>query len=81
MQPRQWRAESAPLGWNRVKVSENLDATGVAPVDLMVTSLKYNSNSKMEIKVHLIIGKKVQLENGNKSSFKNWEKNPIRKWK
>ena len=52
----------------------------------------------MEIKVHLRIGKKVQLENGNKSpvyklevlfqlengnksSFKNWEKYPIRKWK
>ena len=26
-----WWAESAPLGWDRVKVSENLDATAVAP--------------------------------------------------
>ena len=24
---------------------------------------------------------KVRLENGNKSSFKNWKENPIRKWK
>ena len=32
-------AESAPLGWNRVKVSENLGATAVAPVAPAVTSL------------------------------------------
>ena len=28
MRPCRWWAESAPLGWNRVKVSENLGATG-----------------------------------------------------
>ena len=31
--------ESAPLGWDRVKVSENLGATSVAPVAPVVTSL------------------------------------------
>ena len=29
VRPRQWWAESAPPGWNRVKVSENLAATEV----------------------------------------------------
>ena len=37
---RQWWAEYTPPGWNRVRVSENLGATAVAPVD---TSLKVNS--------------------------------------
>ena len=37
-------ATSAPLGWERVKVSENSGATPVAPVTPVVTSLKYNSN-------------------------------------
>ena len=32
-------AESAPPGWNRVKVSENLGATAVAPVAPVITSL------------------------------------------
>ena len=32
-------AESAPLGLNRVKVSENLGATTVPPVAPVVTSL------------------------------------------
>ena len=36
-------AESAPPGWNRVKVSENLGATVVAPVAPAVTSLTNNS--------------------------------------
>ena len=31
--------ESTPLGWDRVKVSENLGATLVAPVAPVVTSL------------------------------------------
>ena len=35
----QWWAESAPLGWDRVKVSENLGATSVPPVVPVVTSL------------------------------------------
>jgi hypothetical protein len=70
-------ATSAPLGWDRVKVSENSGATPVAPVAPVVTSLKYNSNWKMEIKVHLRIVKKVQLENGNKSPFTNWRFIPI----
>ena len=39
MRPLQWWAESAPLGWDRVKVSENLGATSVAPVAPVVTSL------------------------------------------
>ena len=39
MRPRQWRAESAPHGWNRVKVSEYLGATLVAPVAPVDTSL------------------------------------------
>ena len=30
-----------PLGWDRVKVSENLGATAVAPVTSVVTSLPY----------------------------------------
>ena len=41
MRPRQWWAESAPPGWNRVKVSENLGATSVAPVAPVNTSLNY----------------------------------------
>ena len=32
MRPLQWWAESAPPGEDRVKVSENLGATSVAPV-------------------------------------------------
>ena len=32
VRPMQWQVESAPLGWNKIKVSENLDATAVAPV-------------------------------------------------
>ena len=32
MRPLRWWAESAPPGWDRVKVSENLGATAVAPV-------------------------------------------------
>ena len=32
--------ESAPPGWNRVKGSENLGATAVAPVAPAVTSLR-----------------------------------------
>ena len=32
LRPLQWWAESAPLGQDRVKVSENLGATSVAPV-------------------------------------------------
>ena len=39
MRPRQWWAESAPLGWNRVKVSENLGVTAVAPIAPVDTSL------------------------------------------
>ena len=41
MRPCQWWAESAPLGWNRVKVSENLGATAVALVAPVDTSLLY----------------------------------------
>ena len=40
MQQRQWWAESAPSGWNRVKLSENLGATAVAPVAPVDTSLR-----------------------------------------
>ena len=39
MRPLQWWAESAPPGGDRVKVSENLGATEVAPVAPVVTSL------------------------------------------
>ena len=39
MLPLQWWAESAPPGCNRVKVSQNLGATSVAPVAPVVTSL------------------------------------------
>jgi hypothetical protein len=41
MQPLQWwgRIYPPPPGWNRVKVSENLGATAVAPVTPAVTSL------------------------------------------
>ena len=41
LRPLQWWAESAPLGWDRVKVSENLGATLVAPVAPVVTSLHF----------------------------------------
>ena len=43
-------AESAPLGQNRVKVSENLDATAVALVAPVVTSLYCNQN--LQIRDH-----------------------------
>ena len=39
MRPLQWWAESAPLGWERVKVSENSGVTVVAPVAPVVTSM------------------------------------------
>ena len=39
MRPLRWWAESAPLGWDRVKASENLGATAVSPVAPVVTSL------------------------------------------
>ena len=37
-------AESAPSGWNRVKVSRNLGATADAPVAPAVTSPKYHAH-------------------------------------
>ena len=39
VRPLRWWAESAPPGWDRVKVSENLGATSVAPVAPADTSL------------------------------------------
>ena len=39
MRPLRWWAESAPPGGDRVKVSENLGATSVAPVAPVDTSL------------------------------------------
>ena len=39
MRPSQRWAESALLGWNRVKISESLGATAVAPVTPVDTSL------------------------------------------
>ena len=39
MRPLRWWAESAPPGGDRVKVSENLGATSVAPVAPVNTSL------------------------------------------
>ena len=39
MRPCQWLAESVPPGLNRVKESENLGATLVAPVAPLDTSL------------------------------------------
>ena len=39
VQPLDRGAESAPLGWNRVKVTENLGVTEVAPVAPVVTSM------------------------------------------
>ena len=42
MRPLRWWAESAPPGGNRVKVSENLGATSVAPVAPVDTSLSLN---------------------------------------
>ena len=41
VRPVRWWAESAPPGWYRVKVSENLGATAVAPVAPADTSLPY----------------------------------------
>ena len=42
LRPLRWWAESAPLVWDRVKVSENLGATAVTPVAPVVTSLRIN---------------------------------------
>ena len=41
LQPLQWRVESAPLGWDRVNVSENLSLAVVALVAPEVTSLTF----------------------------------------
>ena len=38
-QPLRWWGRICPPGWNRVKISEDLGATAVAPVALVVTSL------------------------------------------
>ena len=46
MRPLRWWAESAPPGGDRVKVSENLGATSVAPVAPMDTSLQSPMDSK-----------------------------------
>ena len=42
MRPLQWWVESAPPGGDRVKVSENLGATLVAPVAPVDTSLPFH---------------------------------------
>ena len=39
VQPLRGCTESVPPGWNRVKVSKNLGATTVVPVNTVVTSL------------------------------------------
>ena len=39
VRPLRWWAESVPPSWDRVKVSENLGATSVAPVAPADTSL------------------------------------------
>ena len=52
-------AESAPLGWDRVKVSENLGATAVAPVAPVVTSL----NSMIRVIYGLRIQNRVNMKN------------------
>ena len=39
VQPLRWWGRIFPPGWNRVKVSENLCATAVAPIAPLVTSL------------------------------------------
>ena len=44
MLPLRWWAHSAPPGCNRVKVSENLGATAVAPVAPADTSLEMESH-------------------------------------
>ena len=54
MRPLRWWAESTPPGWDRVKVSENLGATAVAPVAPVNTSLK-------RINIFLKIGCPVAL--------------------
>ena len=46
VRPRQWWVESAPPDWNRVKVSENLGATSVAPVAPVDTSLYWLGKNK-----------------------------------
>ena len=47
IRPLRWWAESVPPGWDRVKVSENLGATSVAPVAPADTSL-YWAGYKLE---------------------------------
>ena len=42
LRPLWWWAVSAPLGWDRVKASENLGATSVALVAPVVTSLEFS---------------------------------------
>ena len=42
-----------PPGWNRVKASENLGATAVAPVAPAVTSLAYYNTSFLLNKIRL----------------------------
>ena len=47
MRPLRWWAKSAPPGGDRVKVSENLGATSVAPVAPVDTSLHYIQPSNL----------------------------------
>ena len=51
MQPLQWWAESAPPGGDRVKVSESLGATSVAPVAPVDTSLSLSCKLIRDLKV------------------------------
>ena len=46
LRPLHWWAESTPLGLDRVKVSENVDATAVAPVAPAATSLALDQNDE-----------------------------------
>ena len=52
MRPLQWWAESAPPpGGDRVKVTENLGATSVAPVAPVDTSLGWANRKKGHLKI------------------------------
>ena len=50
MQHLRWWAETVLLGWNRIKVSENMGAIAVVPVVPVVTFLKLNGLTELSHK-------------------------------
>ena len=67
MQPLRCRWQNLPHpGWNRVKVSENLGVTAVAPVAPAVTSLLVDSDISLKTVIIYLL---MQWEDLNQNQF------------